>query len=61
MVAYFRNYRWSIRRRFERGSPVYWRRRTIRVPAKSFLRVLDPDDAPPAVVDATVAVATTLR
>lgn len=61
MIAYFRNYRWSIKQRFERGSPVYWRRRTIRVPTKSFLRVPDPEDARPPVVAPAAAVATTLR
>jgi radical SAM superfamily enzyme YgiQ (UPF0313 family) len=49
MIAYFKNYCWSIKRRFVPGSPVYWRRKTIAIPEKTFLKVLDPA---PADVDA---------
>ena len=53
MIAYFRNYRWSIMRRFDPRSPVYWRKKTVAVPDKTFLRVPEPHTSVAAHVSAS--------
>jgi hypothetical protein len=44
MIAYFKNYRWSIQRRFQKDSPVYWRRKTIASPRKTFHVIPEPTE-----------------
>ena len=48
MIAYAKNYAWSIKRRFQPDSPVYWRRRLTTMPRKSYLAIPEPAVTPVA-------------